>query len=148
MNSYERIASVTPTYEVHIYHDTGKTEIVDGQTRRVLEPQTPFGYFVEHAGDLSGWKHALVGEGFVLDEIGPDFYHAKIPDNGSVRVHTTIKSCQKHLFGLINTCGDSPAGCGGCQCSLGNTAVPAAAPTFIVVAAAMVLGRRRRRRRR
>lgn len=148
MNSYERIASVTPTYEVHIYHDTGKTEIVDGQTRRVLEPQTPFGYFVEHAGDLSGWKHALVGEGFVLDEIGPDFYHAKIPDNGSVRVHTTIKSCQKHLFGLINTCGDSPAGCGGCQCSLGNTAVPAAAPIFIVAAAAMVLGRRRRRRRR
>jgi len=148
MNTYERIASVTPTYEVHVYHDTGKTETVGGQTRHVLEPQTPFGYFVEHAGALSGWKHALIGEGFVLDEIGPNFYHAKIPDNGSVRVHTTISSCQKHFFGLINTCGDAPAGCGGCQCSVGNTGVPAAAPLFIVVAAAMVVGRRRRRRRR
>ena len=145
MNTYERIASVTPTYEVHVYHDTGKTEIVGGQTRHVLEPQAPFGYFVEHAGDLSGWKHALVGEGFVLEEISPNFYHAKIPDNGSVRVHTTISSCQKHLFGLINNCGNSPAGCGGCQCSLGNTGVPAAAPIFVVLAAAFVLRRRRRR---
>jgi uncharacterized protein (TIGR03382 family) len=146
MNTYERIASVTPTYEVHIYHDTGKTETVGGQTRRVLEPQTPFGYFVQHAGDLSGWKHALVGEGFVLDEISPNFYHAKIPDNGSVRVHTTIKSCQKHFFGLINKCGDSIAGCGGCQCSLGDTGVPAAAPLFVVMAAAFVVRRRRHRR--
>ena len=56
----------------------------------------------------------------MLDEISPNFYHAKIPDNGSVRVHTTISSCQKHLFGLINKCGDSTAGCGGCQCSLGE----------------------------
>jgi hypothetical protein len=147
MSTYERIASVTPTYEVHVYHDTGRTETVGGQTRHVLEPQAPFGYFVEHAGDLSGWKHALVGEGFVLDEISPNFYHAKIPDNGSVRVHTTISSCQKHLFGLINMCGNSMAGCGGCQCSLGSTDVPAAAPIFVVAAAAMVVGRRRRRRR-
>ena len=144
-STYERIASVTPTYEVHVYHDTGKTESVGGQTRHVLEPQAPFGYFVEHAGDLSGWKHALVGEGFVLDEISPNFYHAKIPDNGAVRVHTTISSCQKHFFGLINRCGDSAAGCGGCQCSLGDTGVPAAAPLFIA-AAAMLVGRRRRRR--
>ena len=146
MSTYERIASVTPTYEVHVYHDTGRTETVGAETRHVLEPQAPFGYFVEHAGDLSGWKHALVGEGFVLDEISPNFYHAKIPDNGSVRVHTTISSCQKHLFGLINKCGSSIAGCGGCQCSLGETGVPAAAPIFAVAAAAIVLRRRRRRR--
>ena len=146
MNTYERIASVTPTYEVHVYHDTGRTVTVGGTVRHVLEPQVPFGYFVEHAGDLSGWKHALVGEGFVLDEISPNFYHAKIPDNGSVRVHTTISSCQKHLFGLINKCGSSIAGCGGCQCSLGETGVPAAAPIFAVAATAIVLRRRRRRR--
>jgi hypothetical protein len=145
MNTYERIASVTPTYEVHVYHDTGRTLTDAGQTRHVLEPQAPFGYFVEHVGDLSGWKHALVGEGFVLDEISPNFYHAKIPDNGSVRVHTTISSCQKHFFGLVNSCGGSTAGCGGCQCSLGDTGVPAATPLFIVAATAMVSRRRRRR---
>jgi hypothetical protein len=146
MNTYERIASVTPTYEVHVYHDTGRTETAGGQTRHVLEPQAPFGYFVQHAGNLSGWKHALVGEGFVLDEIAPNFYHAKIPDNGSVRVRTTIKSCQKRLFGLVNSCGDSLAGCGGCQCSLGDTDIPAFTPIFVLAAAAVMFGRRRRRR--
>ena len=116
-----------------------------GQTRRVLEPQAPFGYFVEHAGDLSGWKHALVGEGFVLEEISPNFYHAKVPDNGSVRVRTTIESCQKHLFGIINTCGDAPAGCGGCQCSLGEHGPAHGGANLIAAAAAIVLRRRRRR---
>jgi hypothetical protein len=146
MTTYERIASVMPTYEVHVYHDTGKTVTEGGRTRHLVEPQAPFGYFVQHAGDLSGWRHALVGEGFVLEEISPNFYHAKIPDQGAVRLHTTISSCQKHLFGLINECGDAVAGCGGCQCSLGSTGVPAAAPIFVVAATAIVIARRRRRR--
>ena len=104
MSSYERIASVFPTYEIHVYHDTGRTRTEDGHTYKVLEPQAPFGYFVNHQGDLAGWKHQLVGEGFVLEEISPNFYHAKIPDNGSVKVHTKIDTCQKYVFGLIKCC--------------------------------------------
>ncbi|HVZ88807.1 MAG TPA: MYXO-CTERM sorting domain-containing protein [Polyangia bacterium] len=145
MTTYERVASVMPTYEVHVYHDTGKTVTEGGHTRHVVEPQAPFGYFVQHAGDLSGWRHALVGEGFVLEEISPNFYHARIPDNGSVGLHTTISSCQKHFFGLINKCGDSMVGCGGCQCAIGDTGVPAAAPVCLLVAA-IVMRRRRRAR--
>jgi hypothetical protein len=143
MTTYERIASVTPTYEVHVYHDTGRTRVENGHTLHVLEPQGAFGYFVQHAGDLSGWKHALTGEGFVLEEIGPNFYRAKVPDNGSLRVHTTIRSCQRHLFGLINLCGHSLAGCGGCQCTVGNTGVPSGAAVF-ALATLMILYRRRR----
>jgi hypothetical protein len=104
MNTYERVASVYPTYEVHVYHDTGRTRTEDGTTAKVLEPQAPFGYFVSHQGDLAGWKHGIQGEGFVLEEISPNFYHAKIPDNGSIKVKTKITTCEKYVFGLFRCC--------------------------------------------
>jgi len=104
MNTYERVASVMPTYEVHVYHDTGRTRTEDGTTAKVLEPQAPFGYFVSHQGDLDGWKHALTGEGFTLEEISPNFYHAKIPDNGSIKVKTKIGTCERYVFGLFRCC--------------------------------------------
>jgi hypothetical protein len=90
MTDYERYASVMPTYEVHVYHDTGLTRTDGGRTLKVLEPQAPFGYFVRHQGDLTGWANELTGEGFVLEQIGPNFYRAHVPDNGSVVVRTKI----------------------------------------------------------
>jgi len=36
--TYDRVASVFPTYEVHVYHDTGRTRTEDGNTQNVLEP--------------------------------------------------------------------------------------------------------------
>jgi hypothetical protein len=90
MDTYERYASVMPTYEVHVYHDTGRTRTENGQTLKILESQTPFGYFVQHQGDLVGWTHELTGEGFVLEQISPNFYRAHVPDNGSIMVRTKI----------------------------------------------------------
>jgi hypothetical protein len=90
MTDYERYASAMPTYEVHVYHDTGVTRTDNGRTVKILEPQAPFGYFVEHQGDLAGWSHELTGEGFVLEQISPNFYRAHVPDSSSVMVHTKI----------------------------------------------------------
>jgi MYXO-CTERM domain-containing protein len=145
MTTYERVASVTPTYEVHVYHDTGHERMDAGHNRRVLEAQSTFGYFVQHEGDLSGWRHQLTGEGFVLEKIGPDFYRAKIPDHGKVQVHTTIMSCQRHVFGLINICGHSLAGVAGCQCTMGDTGIPSGDAVFVAAIIAIALRRRRRR---
>jgi hypothetical protein len=141
LTTYDRYASVMPTYEVHVYHDTGRTRVEDGLTRKILEPQAPFGYFVEHSGDLSGWRTALTGEGFVLEELGPNFYHAKIPDNGSVKVHTKIDSCQRVLFGLVNRCG---TGSRGCQCVVGDTDVTVSLGALSLVVFAFACRIRRR----
>jgi hypothetical protein len=134
--TYDRVASVYPTYEVHVYHDTGRTRTEEGHTYKVLEPQAPFGYFVNHQGSLVGWKHALTGEGFVLEEISPNFYHAKIPDNGSIKVHTKIGTCEKYLFGLIRCC-----------CNIGARSEGASGGIFGGAALLLVAFARRRRDR-
>lgn len=106
LTTYERYASVMPTYEVHVYHDTGIERTYETETVKVLEPQAPFGYFVRHAGDLAGWEHELTGEGFVLEELSSNFYHAIAPDNGSIKVHTRIASCKVYAFNLFRCCCD------------------------------------------
>jgi hypothetical protein len=137
MNTYERVASVYPTYEVHVYHDTGRTRTEEGTTAKVLEPQAPFGYFVSHQGDLAGWKHGIQGEGFVLEEISPNFYHAKIPDNGSVKVKTKITTCEKYVFGLFRCC-----------CDIGRTGGGTPAGAFAIFGLASIAVARRRTRAR
>jgi hypothetical protein len=55
---------------------------------------------------------SLSGVGVTLDQIAPNFYHVKVPDNGFVTVHTTINTCGR-LLGIIRCCCDvvgSPGG--------------------------------------
>jgi hypothetical protein len=82
-----------PTYLVHVWHATGETVTdVDGVTRKVLEAQTSFGFYVEHQGPLFGWDHRLTGQGLI--EIAPNFYKVAIPNDGSVTVATEISSLE------------------------------------------------------
>jgi hypothetical protein len=80
-----------PTYEVHVYHDTGK----GAAGRQLLEPQVPFGYFMQHQGTFRGWAHGLEGMGVTLQELAPNFYKVKVPNNGSVVVKTSIEAVEK-----------------------------------------------------
>ena len=76
-----------PMYRVHGYHDTGRsTKLLDGGARTILRPQSSFGYFVNHEGKLYGWRHSLEG----AQQVGPDFYRLGVPNNGAVRIRTTI----------------------------------------------------------
>jgi hypothetical protein len=82
------IEEVLPTYRVHAYHDTGQRFTRKGKEYIVLEPQSSFGYYVDHAGSLTGWSHSLQGAG--LQEIAPNFYRLRVPNNGVAHVTTTI----------------------------------------------------------
>ena len=135
--TYERLSTSYPTYEVHVYHTTGKTRQEGGKTVTVLEPQVPFGYFVQHQGDLAGWEHSLVGEGVTLELVAPNFYHVKVPDNGAVNVHTKIVACQNHFFGLFRCC-----------CSLGRAQRGGADGWFAAFGLGLLFAMRVRRRRR
>ncbi len=92
-DSYEDIALEVPTFVVHAYHDTGIRRRKLGVVRKVLEPQTSFGYFVAHEGALYGWDHALTGPG--IRKVGPNFYRIPVPNNGSVTVTTRISALER-----------------------------------------------------
>jgi hypothetical protein len=88
-NDVEDFAAFVPTYTVHGYVDTGrKYELKDGRKVPVLEPQTAFGYFVLHEGDLHGWETRLYG----AEKLAENLYIVRVPNNGSVHVETAIQA--------------------------------------------------------
>lgn len=75
-----------PTYLVHAFHDSGATVTVSGQARRVLKPQSSFGYYVHHDGALGGWDTALTG----AQEVAPNYYRIPVPQGGAATIQTRI----------------------------------------------------------
>ena len=101
-----------PTYVVHAYHDTGKGVVEDGVTYRELQPQTSFGYYVRHEGDLEGWRHRLEGQNLV--ELAPNYYKIPAPVDGFTTVETTIVAKERSGFSLSLHAGvNDPGGVAG-----------------------------------
>jgi hypothetical protein len=91
-NDVEDLAAFVPTYTVHGYMDTGRTyELKDGRKIPVLQPQTAFGYFVLHEGDLHGWETRLYG----AEKLAENLYIVRVPNNGSVHVETAIQARER-----------------------------------------------------
>lgn len=85
----EDIAARVPTYTVHGYMDTGRTlELDSGRKVPILQPQTAFGYFVTHEGELHGWETRLYG----AEKLAENLYVVRVPNKGSVHVETAIQA--------------------------------------------------------
>jgi len=85
----EDIAAFYPTYIVHVYHDTGnKMTLEDGRQVPILRPQTAFGHFVSHEGNLVGWETRLYG----AEKIADNFYRLRVPNHGARYVETAIQA--------------------------------------------------------
>lgn len=84
--AFDDMNQLYPTYVVHAFHDSGKTVNVQGGNRRLLYPQSSFGYYVHHDGSLTGWDTALDGAQLVA----PDYYRIAAPEGGAVTVKTRI----------------------------------------------------------
>jgi hypothetical protein len=96
LSAYQKVASVWPTYEVHVYYDTGDTMSVKGRTLKRLAAMIPFGYFVWHDGPLYGFIHSIEGlDGATLLKLAPNFYRVHIVNEGSIRVRTAISAMEK-----------------------------------------------------
>jgi len=67
-----RLRSTVPVHQVHVFHDTGEEVTVGGRRRPVLQPQSSFGYFLNHAGALTGWKHELSSKIIPAEPVGRD----------------------------------------------------------------------------
>jgi hypothetical protein len=84
----EDLIKFAPTYRVHVYHDTGRrTKMLGGGERRILSPQSSFGYFLEHDGALDGWDARLQG----AIRIAETFYLLRIENNGTAKVTTVVQ---------------------------------------------------------
>jgi hypothetical protein len=135
--SFDVLDQTMPTYVIHVYHDTGKVVTEGGVTRKVLEPQSSFGYYVRHDGALVGWDTALAG----AQRIAPNFYRIGVPEGGSAVVKTKVTALEH-----------APPPCnGGCCCARSSntsSTTPAKVTTLgVFVLVGIVIGRRRRRAR-
>ena len=91
---FDTLNQLYPTYIVHSYRDTGTTTVRKGTTFKLLTPQTSFGYYINHEGDLSGWKHQLEG----AQKIATDLYLIAVPQGGTKSVRTTIEAVEGSGF--------------------------------------------------
>lgn len=90
---YEELRETSPTYQVHAFYDTGRTEKLNDEEVRILKPQTSFGYFVDHKGALYGWRHELQGAKRVSKDFA-DYYVIPVPENGTATVTTVIEALE------------------------------------------------------
>jgi hypothetical protein len=92
---HEALLSVWPTYEVHVFYDTGEKREIDKKNLMArLQPGLPFGYYVAHHGDLDGWLHDMVGLNAKLVEIAPHFFKVSVPDGGSIKLTTRLEALE------------------------------------------------------
>jgi len=141
---YEQATDALATYEVHVYHDTGKRSTVNGKEVRQFEAQVPFGYFVKHEGALEGWRHSLEAlNGVTLTELSPNYFKVNVPEGGSILVKSTIEALEPVKGpGKVPPCR--------CNCELpgqGNVDGTSAAFGIGLLGAAFGLRRKLRRQR-
>jgi hypothetical protein len=82
----EQLETFMPTCRVHAYRDIGTTITINGTEHKLLKPETSFGYYVFHDGNLYGWDTQLIG----AQKIAENFYKVGVPLNGTVNVTVRI----------------------------------------------------------
>jgi hypothetical protein len=95
----QQLEYVYPNYEVFPFYDSGRTENINGSERPVLVPMPSFSIFVRHPGDFYGYLHSLVTEdgtppinGTDFEEIAPNFYRLRVPNEGVRRIKVAISA--------------------------------------------------------
>jgi hypothetical protein len=79
-----------PMIRYHAYHDTGLDITRDGRTLRVVRPGTAFGYFVDHEGDLDGWRDEVQGATPITDR----FFRLDVPEEGTAVITTVVEAVE------------------------------------------------------
>ncbi len=90
LNAHQALSAVWPTYDVHVYYDSGKTIGVGKNQARQLIPMFPFTTFYSHEGPLYGFSHKLEGiEGAKVKEVRPGVYRLRIASEGIAKIKTS-----------------------------------------------------------
>lgn len=155
LNPQQALSAAWPTFDVHVYYDSGKTVTIGGRTTKALVPMYPFTSFHSHEGPLFGFSHSLKpANGAQLKELRPDVFLLAVPSESVAHVITTVTAHEQPLGG-----GDGTNGCPKpppvefhehCACRIPGDAGTSRSPWswFGVGALAFALSRRLRSKRR
>jgi MYXO-CTERM domain-containing protein len=152
LNPLQALSAAWPTFDVHVFYDSGKTVTIGDKTSKQLVPMYPFTSFHSHEGPLFGFSHSFaLANGAELKELRPDVFLLSVPSEGVAHVVTTVKAHEQ------------PAGDPGsadcpkpppvephthCGCRVaGDPSASASWSLFGLGALAIAFGRRRRARR-
>lgn len=96
LNAHQALSAVWPTYDVHVYYDSGMKIGVGKNEARQLVPMFPFTTFYSHEGPLYGFSHQLEGiEGAKIKEVRPGVYRLRIDSEGIAKVKTSATAHEK-----------------------------------------------------
>ena len=85
------------TKVVRGFRRTGKFINIMGTRFEVVNQTGAFGFIVQHAGEIKGWRNELTGGG--LQKIADNIYRIKVPRNGAVSVTSTIEAIEAQTPG-------------------------------------------------
>lgn len=82
-----------PTYEVHVYYDTGRKAKSNNVEYKVMSPMNSFGYHFSHSGVYYGFTHGFGGTAFKwLDDKGLVQMAERVPANAVLPVSTGVQT--------------------------------------------------------
>jgi hypothetical protein len=104
MTSEQKLKSVWPTYDVHVFYDTGGTlKMRDGTILPWLAPKmVGYKYFLNHSGALFGFAnaiHSMPGSP-ALTQIATDGYKVLIPNEGSIQIQNGVTASEQPASSL------------------------------------------------
>lgn len=100
LNPLQALGAAWPTFDVHVYYDSGKTVTIGGRTTKQLVPMYPFTSFHSHEGPLFGFSHSLqLANGAVLKELRTDVFLLSVPSEGVAHVITSVTAHEQPLSG-------------------------------------------------
>lgn len=103
----QALATVWPTYDVHVYYDSGRKIRIDDKEIPHLVPMYPFSYYLSHEGPLFGFSHELKKvTGAEMKKVRDDVYLFQIPNEKSVTVSTSFEAHEEPKGGKPD--GDQP----------------------------------------
>lgn len=98
LNPAQALGAAWPTFDVHVYYDSGKTVTIGGRTTKQLVPMYPFTSFHSHEGPLFGFSHSLKpANGAQLKELRPDVFLLSVPSESVAHVVTTVTAHEQPL---------------------------------------------------
>jgi hypothetical protein len=155
LNAHQALSAVWPTYDVHVYYDTGKIIKIGKDDTKQLAPMYPFTYFYSHESKLYGFSHALEGaEGTVVKELRKGVYLIQVASEQSAKITTRATAHEEPKTKTPDEpeacpeCPPPPPRRGMCDCAVPGSSSAQHAGWAALLAGAVALALRVRKRRR
>lgn len=137
MDRDQVLTTYYPTIIVYPYYDSGRTEMVDGQARKLLMPMYSFGLHVTHEGEFFGWLNGLSG-GANLSQLRPDLFLLRMSNESRQNIDVHLSAEEQEHYAPFSQIAGSATTLGWGFDTVNITGITAAVPLDLRKASAMV----------